>query len=77
MTQPNLKKIKDHSTLVHKYVKQMGWKPTWGKAYDSFLWSITLEWMKECELDTSWSEDSDIWSVAVDIAMHVENITNG
>ena len=73
----NHKKIRELSLVINHHVKGMHWKPDWTKGYSNFLWAVTLEWMRECGLNTRWSEDSDIWSVAVDVATQVENITNG
>jgi len=74
MTQRNLKNIKELSVLINQYVKQMKWKPMWGLPYDSYLWSITRSWAKECGLKLS---KEDVWSLALHIANKMETVKHG
>ena len=55
--------------LIHRLVKQMNWKPHWGKPYDTFLWSVTLQWAEGCNLKV---KRENVWDLAAYIANKVD-----
>lgn len=61
----------DQLILIHKYVKQMRFKPRFGKPYDNYLYDKVQNLLKE-SMGYTTNEENRVWQLASFIAEKVE-----
>jgi len=62
----------DQLILIHKYVKQMKYKPQFGKPYDSYLYDMVQNLLKE-SMGQIVNDEGRVWQLASFIAEKVES----
>tara|TARA_R100000963_G_C4629697_1_gene95081 strand:+ start:284 stop:487 length:204 start_codon:yes stop_codon:yes gene_type:complete len=62
----------DQLILIHKYVKQMRYKPQFGKPYDNYLYDKVQNLLKE-SMGLIVNDEDRVWQLASFIAEKVES----